>query len=446
MQNSEQFTKEENVTAFAYKRTRKKLNFTKFFKSRIFIILLCVVLTVCSFFVGMHVDYVTRFKTLKDYELLTSVIKYVNENYYEQLDTDTLVYYACKGVVDNLDPYSMIYTESASGNDNAGYFGIEMSYAVNGQFRIMWVDEGSPSDLAGIKAGDFITHVNGKKVEGDFVDYFVSLIGNKKIGDSVILRLKSELNGEEREVSLVASQKSSDVVKSINDFSSLPGNISVPSNVGYIKFTSFNEETLIDFKKAIIDFKQAGKSKLVLDLRGNIGGDGSVLQKIAKYLLKPSKDGAEKVVMRLKKSKGAFVDYKTTGTGEYIFNGVQDGKIIVLTNSNTASAAEALIGALLLDGNTEIVGSKTYGKGVGQTVRPFPDSNNPLFNIKLTIGRYYFMGDVSNYVKGANGYTDCIDGFGFTPKEENLVYTGRNNTLLSDPVMLRAIEIISQNG
>ncbi len=443
--SEQELQEEKDVPIVAYKRAHGKFHISKFFKSRIFLILLCLVLTLSSFFLGMHVDYVTRFKTLKDYELLTSVIKYVNENYYEDLDSDTLIYYACKGVVDNLDPYSMIYVESDSEQDNVGYFGMEMSYGVNGQFRVMWVNEDSPAEKAGIKVGDYIVSVNGKVVEGDFVDYFVALMGNKKIGDSVTLKVKSELNGELREVIMVAEQKSTQTVRVVNDFSSLPGSLSVPSSVGYIKFTSFDDASLKSLTNAISEFKSAGKTKLILDLRDNTGGDGLVLQKIAKYFLKPSSNGEEKVVMRLKKSDGAFVDYKTSGDGEYIFKDISDGKIIVLTNGNTASASEALIGAMVLDGGVELVGSTTYGKGVGQSTRPFPSATSPLFNLKLTIGKYYFAGDVSAYVSGASGYTDCIEGVGFTPKAENIVYSGRTNALMEDPVMQKALAILT-NG
>lgn len=435
---------ENNVPVISYTRGQGKFKLRNFFKSRIFIILLCSLLVIFSFFLGMHVDFVTRIKSTYDYALLNSVLDYVNKYYYEDVDADTLIYYACKGVVDNLDPYSTIYTETTQDSDNAGYIGLEMSYGVNGEFRVMWVNEGSPADIAGVKTGDYIVSVNGVRVEGDFVDSFVALMGNKKIGDKITLVVKSSKDGLERSIDLVAAAYNEIRVRSVNDFSGLPGSVEVPSNIGYIGFTTFNEVALNQFDLAVKEFKKAGKTDLILDLRENTGGDGEILRKIAKYLLKPT-DGEEAYVMKLIRADGSERDYLTSGEGEYIFKNKKEGKIVILTDGYTASAAEALIGAMLLDGNCELVGSTTYGKGVGQSTAPFPSSSNPMFNLKLTIGKYYFKGDVSAYVKGATGYVDNIDGKGFTPKKENVVYSGRTNALMEDPVMQRAITLISES-
>lgn len=436
----------EQTPVLSYKRQKGKFNIKKILQSRIFIVLLCVILVISSFFLGMHVDYLMRFKSSADYALLTSVINYVNEHYYKDLDADTIVYYACKGVVDNLDPYSKIYKESTSQGTESGYFGIELNYGVNGEFRVNWVTKNSPADLAGIKVGEFIVSINGRDVRGDFIDDFVALIGNKKPGDKVTLGITNATGGVVRHIELTAVALESDAVHVYTDFSSLPGSLSVPSNVGYIGFTSFDDEACEEFSDAVNKFIEAGKNRLILDLRQNTGGDGISLTKIAKHLLTPSADGSEKIVMKVVDAKGNTSLYKTSGDGEYIFKNVTDGKIIVLVDDHTASAAEALTGALVIDGKSELVGVNTYGKGVGQTTIPFPTANDPLFNIKLTIGRYYFDGDVSSYVKNATGFTDCIDGVGFCPKSENIVSSGRVNTLLDDPVMERALNLIATLG
>lgn len=434
---------QEETPVLSYKRNKGKFNIINFLTSRIFIILLCVIITVSSFFLGMHVDYLLRFKSSTDYALLTSVINYVNEHYYKDLDADTIVYYACKGVVDNLDPYSKIYKESSSSSSDAGYYGIELNYGVNGEFRVAWVSKDSPADLAGIKVGEYILSINGKDVRGDFVEDFVALIGNKKPGDKITLGLSSNKDNVTRVIELTAQSIKSDKVHCFTDFSALPGYLTVPNNVGYIGFDSFDEESCEEFAEAVDKFIQAGKNRLILDLRQNTGGDGTSLTKIAKHLLTPNEDGSENFVMKVVNAEGNTSIYNTSGDGEYIFKNVTDGKIVVLVDDYTASAAEALTGALILDGKSELVGINTYGKGVGQTTVPFPTANDPLFNIKLTIGRYYFNGDVSQYVKNAGGYVDCIDGVGFCPKAENVVTSGRVNTLLDDPVMKRALELIA---
>ncbi len=430
---------QEKPMPLSYKRERKGFNIKRFFTSRIFIILLCVIIAVSSFFLGMHVDYMTRFNKADDYALLTSVIDYVNRTYYKDLDPDTVIYYACKGVVDNLDPYSKIYKETQSTDEDRGYLGIELSYGVNGEFRVEWVTKDSPADLAGIKTGDYIVSVNGRAVEGDFVEDFVALIGNKRIGDKVKLGVKKSLDQEARLVELTAIKLESDAVHYYTDFSQLPGSVVVPSNVGYIGFTGFSDEVCEEMAVAVKSMVDTGKTRIILDLRGNTGGDGSALTKIAGYFLKPNQDGSKKKIMRVVDSSGDSHYYTTTGNEKYIFDNVEGGKIIVLVDNNTASAAEALTGALIVDGDCELVGVNTYGKGVGQSTVPFPSASEPLFNIKLTIGKYYFEGDVSSYVKGAEGYVDSIDGVGFSPKQENTLRSGRVNSLMDDPVVQRAI-------
>ena len=376
-----------------------------------------------------------------DYEFLMAVAKYVQKNYYKDVSTSELMYYAAQGMLSGLDPYSAIYEETESNDENKGVFGISVSYDVCGQFYIEWVEKDSPADEAGLRIGDFIYSVNGVVVEGDFTSTFTRLIGDKKVGDEVVIKIKRE-GVLSQDIVLTARNLPTNYVRTIYDFSGLEGGEKVRSDVGYIHLTKFSKGAGEQMDLAISEFRSKNKKKLILDLRDNVGGDGSVLTKIASYFL--DNDTHEKgiPIINLSYKNGKQSIYKTTEYN-YVFRDISGGEIVVLVNGKTASAAEALTGAMLVANTAEIVGETTYGKGIGQSIVDFPNKTDPLFKIKLTVGEYRFSGNVGEYVKGSTGYVDCIHLKGFTPKGENYVEFNRANALLSDNQFLRALECFS---
>lgn len=215
-------------------------------------------------------------------------------------------------------------------------------------------------------------------------------------------------------------------------------------NAGIIKLLEFSTDANYDFEKCVEQFVADGKSKLILDLRNNGGGDATSLQFIAQYLIKNPNNQALPLIKLVSNSgNGKMVEnieYSTTEGGEkpsyYLGNKIEGFEVVVLANSNSASASEALIGALQYYNDTKIVGTKTFGKGVAQRV--FTLSNGDL--LYVTNGTYYVP------TKDANGklvWEKCIHGVGFTPEEENIC-TDILASYDKDACTQRAMELFSK--
>lgn len=411
---------------------------------KILFLSIAVIVVLVAFLGGMITQRVIDKSVYAEYQMLFSVVEYVKKHYYVDISQEEIIKNACMGAVNYLDPYSTVYEEADTGEEDVGYYGINVSYDVCGLFRIRWVEPNKPAHRAGIEIGDYIYKVGDTVVEGDFVEIFQSVIGNKKVGDRVTLHLKKTPDGEVyKVVELEAENFPSYYVWAINDFSILPDGVRVPDNVGYIRLTKFQTGADEQFKEAINQFKNAGKSRLILDLRDNTGGSLDILRNIASYLLK-SDTGSGKIPLAQFTYRGGETHTSyTVDEYNYLYDGVDAHKVIVLVNDNTASASELLIGAMLSQGGCEIVGTTTYGKGVAQTVQPFP-SYKPLFNIKITTSSYAFFEDLSAYVSGATGPTYSINGVGFTPIGDNYVEYEKGASLLEDAQFIRALLLVAQ--
>lgn len=433
----------ETPEVVGYKRKTNLFEKNPKLKKILFFVLAGIIVCI-AFFGGMLTQCAIDKGVYSEYEMLLKVMDYVKKYYYVDVEQEDLIKYACMGAVNYLDPYSTYYEEADTGEDDSAYFGINVSYDVCGLFRVRWVEPNTPASRAGIEIGDYIYKVNDTVVQGDFVSVFEKVLSNKKAGDEVTLELKKTPDGDVyRSVSLVAEKFPTSFVWQVNDFSAIPGDTVVPNDVGYIKLLKFQSGAEEQFATAIGSFKSAGKTKLILDLRGNTGGSLDVLQKIASYLLRSDTGSGKIPVAEFTFRGGVKRKSYTVDEYNYMYKDTSAHKIVVLVDGNTASASELLTGAMLVQGGCEIVGTTTYGKGVAQTVQAFPE-DQPLFNIKITTSSYSFLGDISSYVKGATTETYSINGVGFTPKGSNYVeYVAGKNTLLEDVQFKRAVELIN---
>lgn len=423
----------------AYKR-ENEINHKKSTQNLVLAILLCLSFLLLGFFSGTIIERNKNKDDYSEYELLYKVGEFIQQRYYKDVDMETLVDGAINGMLESLDNYSTIYEEVSSGKK--GTIGVSMSYDVCGEFRVEQVVAGSPADEAGIKSGDFIYSVNGVKVEGNFVETFSSLMAPaKKVGTKIVLRIRPSRGGEiSDDIVLYARASDATYVFSQNDFSGAEYDVS--PDIGYIRLTSFADGAVEQMDTAFAQFRQQNKSKLILDLRGNLGGDGEILRKIGEYLVDNEGHTAGIPIIKLVDKKGSERWYKTQ-ENKYIFRDNPNGKIVVLVNANTASASEALVGAMLVAGTCDIVGATTYGKGVAQSILNFLSNLDPAFKIKITTGEYYFDGDISKYVKGSTGERYSIHGVGFTPVGDNFVLSRGGNHLSEDAQFLRAVELLS---
>lgn len=217
-------------------------------------------------------------------------------------------------------------------------------------------------------------------------------------------------------------------------------------DVGIIKVLEFSEYTTLEFAECVDKFIEDGNKKLILDLRNNGGGNSTTLEYMAQFLLDNPKDEELPLIKLVSNagngkmkseivysSKYDYANPENTKSAFPIGNRVNGFEVVVLCNERSASASEALIGALQYYNNTQIVGVNTYGKGVAQKV------------FILSTGDYLYVTNGTYYVPTAdeNGnmvWDKCIHGEGFAPSEENVV-TERLVSYSKDACVRRAMEI-----
>lgn len=214
----------------------------------------------------------------------------------------------------------------------------------------------------------------------------------------------------------------SDKTIELKDLAELDG-----TNIGYISLSEFSTvydgKTLItssssEIKKALEIMKQSGKTKLILDLQDNPGGDVSEIVSIAGNFIYSKVNDSKELLVSTLKTRTTSDEYTTTVSYDEFFDRESGLSIVVLTNGSSASASEMLLGVMLDYGTCVQVGTKTYGKGIAQTCKPilkgsFTDENgkeiSSEYAIYYTFAYYYTP-------SGAN-----IHKVGFVPDEENLI-------------------------
>ena len=299
---------------------------------------------------------------------LASFRSVLEEKYMGEIDDEALIEGAIKGYVSALgDPYTTYYTkeemdelmEETTGN----YVGIGI-YMVkdteNNQIMVLSPIKNSPAEKAGIQPGDYIIEVDGKQCTGD--DF--STISNEikgEVGSTVKLKIKREDKTLDFEI------KRENVTVNPVEGKVLEGNI------GYIEFSSFDEDTAEEFKNKFNELKSNGITSLIIDLRNNGGGIVDEALEIAGYAV----------------DKGTTLLYEVDKDGKETeekskVDKIIDMPIVILVNENTASSSEILAGALKDLGKAKIVGTKTYGKGVIQQILTLGDGSG----LKITTEEY----------------------------------------------------------
>lgn len=363
------------------------------YKAKKVVTLLVALLSVlCSFALGYGARTLTLNGDLKQvYDLLDKYKKYY---YFDNGDILTDVENAL------LDKYSSYFTkeEYSAIKKQATGENVGIGVAVfSGTTTIAYTVGNSPCEKAGVKAGGNIVEVkeNGAFKAVSNFNEFLAVINSTKIGDSIIFKV--DYNGDIKEFSVVKEKYLTSYVtycdsNSTYGFTDISGEMkatlknSVPlftnNDVGYIKYSSFSgtksglNGSVGQMKDALRIFKENGKTKLILDLRGNGGGYMDIFSDIASHFInvEDGKTALVSVAVDKNGNKQKFISKKS----DYHSYGFQ--KIVVMCDEGTASAAEALIGAILDYDSENIVSVvvssstlngetvyKTYGKGIMQT-------------------------------------------------------------------------------
>jgi carboxyl-terminal processing protease len=321
-------------------------------------------------------------ETYKQLNLFGEVFERVRAEYVDDVSDDTLVESAINGMLTSLDPHSN-YLNTKNFNDmkvqtrgEFGGLGIEVSME-NGLVKVVSPIDDTPAARAGLKPGDLITHLDGDPVQGMSLPEAV-----EKMRGLINTEIKLTIRREGKEPFDVKLTRATIKIQSVR--SHLEGD-----NIGYIRITSFNEQTDVGLNNAMKNLKQQASNKLlgvILDLRNNPGGLLDQAVAVSDAFI----DKGEIVSTRGRRAEDAQRYNARPGD---IAAGLP---IAVLINGGSASASEIVAGALQDHHRAILLGTKSFGKGSVQTIIPLPGHGA----MRLTTARYYTPSGRSIQAKG----------------------------------------------
>jgi carboxyl-terminal processing protease len=307
----------------------------------------------------------------KNLKTFNEVLKMVEKNYVDEVDTRTLMEGAINGMMRSLDPHSSYMTADmykeleVETRGSFGGIGIEITIKKD-VLTVVSPIEDTPAFIAGIKAGDQIIRIDGKSTKDISIMEAVKKLRGPKDSKVTITIMRENMIKPKDIILTRAVIKIKSVKSKIYD-----------DDIGYIRIASFQERTVDDLRKTIEDMyaKVRTPRGIVLDLRNNPGGLLNQAVAVSDVFLKSG------VIVS---TKGRIKSMETKSEAR------DDGNeppcpLVVLVNEGTASAAEIVSGALRDNGKALVVGSQTFGKGSVQTVIPLEDGSA----LKLTTAKYY---------------------------------------------------------
>lgn len=303
---------------------------------------------------------------------LNRLIDYIDFEYVDNVNTDSIVDVTVNGILDKLDPHSVYIPKNemqrVSENMKGDFVGIGVSfYTYKDTITVIRSLSGGPSEKAGIRSGDRIIMADED-----------SIFGRQWSTEDIINKLKGEKNSK---VKLKVYRKGA---KDLLDFTVKRATIPIKSvdaaymitkDLAYIKINRFAESTYREFKSALDDMQDEGATKLVLDLRNNPGGFLGIAEQIVDEFLESGK-----LILFTKNKSGRIEKSYATRKGDF-----EEGEVFVLINENSASASEIIAGALQDNDKGTIIGRRSYGKGLVQREMALGDGSA----VRLTVSRYY---------------------------------------------------------
>jgi len=345
-------------------------------KTRIFLPLIIAISIAVGIFLGTSLNYqkktITFFGGTPQERKIKRLIDYIQYEYVDEVDTDSLLDGTIKNMLDKLDPHSVYISakelEGVSESMNGKFVGIGIQFRMyRDSLTVVKVLENGPSKKAGIKAGDRILIANNDTLYGRNID-----------SDYILKTLKGKPNTS---VDLVVFRKSESkqlpftIIRGEVPINSVDAHYMINDDLGYIKINKFAATTYDEFKTALDELIDQGMKKLVLDLRHNPGGYLQVATQIIDEFLE---DG--KLIVFTKNKKERIDETFATSKGDF-----EDGHVFVLINGASASASEIVAGALQDNDKGTIVGRRSFGKGLVQQEMQLGDGSA----VRLTVSRYY---------------------------------------------------------
>jgi len=306
----------------------------------------------------------------KKIDLFSEVLDKINKEFVDEVNQSEAMDAAINGVLQSLDPYSSYMSPEMFENmqtETSGKFGglgIEVGME-SGVVKVISPIDNSPASKVGIKAGDYIVKINDIQVQGKSLSEAVELMRGP-VGTDIEITVRRV--GEKKAIIF-------NITREIIEIESVKSKI-IEEKIGYLRLTSFNENSSEQVKKRIKEIKKEKKVKgYILDLRNNPGGLLSQAIRISDFFL----DYGEIVSTKSRKSSENRKWFSKKGD-------IIDGKtLIVLINYGSASASEIVAGALKEHKRAILIGENSYGKGSVQSIIPLKNNGA----IRLTISKYY---------------------------------------------------------
>ena len=303
---------------------------------------------------------------------LERLLQYIDNDYVEEIDTDSLVGEVIEDIVNRLDPHSVYipahHRQSIAENMQGNFYGIGVSFLMfKDSVTIIRVLEGGPSEAAGLLAGDRILIADKD-----------TLFQKNYSSEKIMQTLKGRPGTS---VDLTIYRKSEDKIFQLE---MKRGKVPLPSvdsyymmenTVGYLKINRFSQTTYNEFDLALDDLISQGMKKMILDLRNNPGGYLHPAIQISNALLQK-----DQTIVITKSNMGEEERSLAEGNGNF-----QEGDLIVLVNGQSASASEIVAGAVQDNDRGWIIGRRTFGKGLVQQQMPLGGGDA----VRLTIAKYF---------------------------------------------------------
>lgn len=352
--------------------------------------------------------------TVNDSRKIFLIRNKLYESYLEEIDREKLLYSTISGMVNSLgDPYTRYFKSTIEQVEYSFDIGFDAKNE-NGKMLVNSIVEESPAYLADIRIGDYIVNVSGNEISEVGIEKIGQAL-QKEIGETVSIIV--ERNGERinlGDIKIVEFMARIDHIKYEK----------ISEDIGYIRIDFFGQDVAQQVKDALKEMNPKG---IIIDVRDNGGGDiQECVQILSEFL-------PEGTVLYRDESKGGVMQDIKAKKGQW-----ENLEIVLLGNSNSASASENLIASLVDNNKAVFVGEKTFGKGIGQYITPIGEGEN----ISITYARTHRV----------NG--ELIHGIGISPdvelkyesysKDREDYRTNLKGFMEIDPQYKKAVEIITE--